>query len=73
MDLDTRRRLKVELYDEHDFTLRKAWWWEKLYWAATASDPTARVATWIGIWLGSLGIVLSIIQICQSWGTRGVI
>lgn len=66
MDLETRRRLKVELGEEHHFTIRKAWWWEKLCWAASSSDPTARVATWIGIWLGGFGIVLSIIQIWQA-------
>lgn len=66
LDLETRRRLEVELDEEYDFELRETWFWEAIVWAAKASDPTARIATWIGIWLGGIGIFLSFIQIYQG-------
>jgi hypothetical protein len=67
VDLETRRRLDVKLDNAYEFNIRKAWFWEKLLWAARASDPTARVATWIGISLGGIGVVFSVIQIWQGW------
>lgn len=67
LDLETRRRLKVKPGDVRDFELRETSPWEALQWAAKASDPTARIATWIGIWLGGIGILLSLAQLYQGW------
>ena len=67
LDLETRRRLKVKPGDVRDFELRETWPWEALQWASKASDPTARIATWIGIWLGGIGILLSLAQLYQGW------
>lgn len=39
----------------------------QLKWACKHSDPGIRVATWLGIWLGGIGIVLSLAQLYQGW------
>jgi hypothetical protein len=67
LDLETRRRLAVKVNETHDFGLRETRFWEAVVWAAKASDPAARVAAWIGIWLGSIGILLSLAQLYQGW------
>lgn len=67
LDLETRRRLGVKVNETYNFGLRETWFWEAIIWAAKASDPAARVAAWIGIWLGSIGILLSLAQLYQGW------
>lgn len=66
MDLQTRKRLGVELGKEYDFNVRAATWWEKVIWAAKASDPSMRIGTCIGLVGILLGILLSAVQIWQG-------
>jgi hypothetical protein len=42
---------------EYDFTFEPASWWEKIKWAANSAEPGARIATWIAIVSGIIGII----------------
>lgn len=61
LDLAMRRRLGVELGGPYDFTVRRANPWEALQWATKATDPAARIATWIAIWSGIIGTLLGVL------------
>jgi hypothetical protein len=64
IDLETRRRLQVSLDKPYDFTLKRIWPWQAVWWACRSSDPALRVATWIAVLsfvLGLIGIGISII------------
>jgi len=63
LDLETRRRLQVELEEVHDFYFSKIGFINKIRWAAGASDPAARIATGIAVWLGLLGVLLGTLSV----------
>ena len=67
LDLETRRRLDLKNGQQPEFRLRESYPWEALIWAAKASDPTARVATWIAIRGFVVSVVLSAAQLYQGW------
>jgi hypothetical protein len=56
LDHVARTELKLELNDRHEFTIEETSAWEKLKWAVKANDPTARIAVWIAVWSGIVGI-----------------
>ncbi len=64
-DLETRRRLKIKPGVQYEFTIRAATYKECLQWAIRASDPAARVATWIALWSFGIGIVLGVIGLLK--------
>jgi|SRR5205809_2577461 len=59
-----RNELHLKTGEQHDFAIRETSAWEKLVWAIHATDPVARIATWIAVWsaiLGVLGLILGIL------------
>ncbi|GEM_PF-4431242 len=58
-----RDRLKLSEKDQAAFTFAEVSWTEAVRWAAKAADPGARIATWIAIWSGGLGVVLGIVGV----------
>lgn len=62
-----RDRLKVKSNGCYDFVFREAYFWEALCWAAKSSQPGARIATWIAVWSGVLGVVGLILSGWALW------
>jgi hypothetical protein len=56
-DFVALKSLKLDKGSTHDFTIEEANPWQKLKWALNATDPVARIATWIALWSGVLGII----------------
>jgi len=52
-----RDRLGLDRGQTTSFVFREAYFWEALCWAAKASQPSARIATWIAIWSGIFGLI----------------
>ena len=63
--LDHLNRDYMELRNgqEASFTFERANWWQALKWAANSADPAGRIATWIAIWSGLIGIAGLILSI----------
>jgi hypothetical protein len=57
LDFVNRGQLNVELNRHSDFTIATTNPWEKLKWACSATDPAPRIAAWIAVWSGILGII----------------
>jgi hypothetical protein len=57
MDHVTRADLHLQLGETRVFSIRETNPWEKLRWAVSATDPAARIAAWIAVWSGGIGIV----------------
>jgi hypothetical protein len=57
IDHVNRNEMRLKLDETHEFTIETTHWWEKLRWACTATDPGARIAAWIAVWSGILGII----------------
>ena len=69
LDEVSRERLGLNECEVHRFTFEEAGWIEAIRWAINASDPAARIATLIALWLGGAGVVLGLIGIVLSaWG-----
>lgn len=66
LDLETRRRLAVKLGQSYEFRIDRKWPWQKLSWALNASDPAARIATWIAVLSFVLGTFLGLVGIWIS-------
>jgi len=67
MDHVARSELHVNLNEVHEFAIRKTTVWEKLLWAVRATDPAARIAAWIAVWSGVIGILSLVIGIIGLW------
>jgi hypothetical protein len=63
LDLETRRRLQVNVDERHDFSFSKIGLFGKISWAYNATDPMARIATGIAVWLGLLGVLLGLVSV----------
>lgn len=64
LDHYSRDVMKVRLSQTYEFTIENAGWTDKLVWAARSPDPAARIAAWIGILsgiIGVLGLVLAVV------------
>ena len=57
LDAITRDQLGVEKDTTYRFTFEPTNPREKLKWACQATDPGARIAAWIAVWSGILGII----------------
>ncbi len=69
-DFVARQALKLEIGTTHDFTIQEANPLQKLKWALHATDPVARIATWIALWsliLGLAGLALAAWPIIEKW------
>ena len=66
-DFVARQALKLEMGTTHDFTIEEANPWEKLKWALHATDPVARIATWIALWSGVLAVIGLFFAIIGLW------
>src|SRR5262249_35969561 len=66
-DFVARQALKVDIGTTHDFTIEEANPWQKLKWALHATDPVARIATWIALWSGILGVLGFILGAVGVW------
>jgi hypothetical protein len=53
----------LKIAETHEFTFRTTYWWEKLVWVCTATDPGIRIASWIAVWFGILAIIGTIIAL----------
>jgi hypothetical protein len=53
----TREHMGVEDGQSYSFTFQNASWLEKVLWAANSAEPGARIATWIAIVSGVIGII----------------
>ena len=68
-----RTELKLELNSEHDFAIDEASVWERLLWAIRATDPAARIAAWIAVWSGIVGVlglilgIIGVVPIIKDW------
>lgn len=49
--------LGLKVGTTRNFTIEEASPWQKLRWALHATDPVARIATWIALWSGVLAII----------------
>jgi hypothetical protein len=61
-----RTELRIKTGEQHDFAIQETNPWQKLMWAVRATDPVARIATWIAVWsaiLGVLGLFLGAIGV----------
>jgi hypothetical protein len=69
----TRTELRLKVGEKHDFAIEETSPWQKLIWAIHATDPLARIATWIAVWsviLGVLGLLLAAIgawAVIKEW------
>lgn len=57
IDHVNRNDMKLKVGDQHEFTFRTTYWWEKLAWVCSATDPGIRIASWIAIWFGILAVI----------------
>src|SRR5437762_772436 len=57
LDFVLRDEMKLTLGHEYDFEIRKTSAWDKIAWACTATDPAARIAAWIAVVSGVIGII----------------
>src|SRR5205823_4111110 len=57
LDFVNRNEMKLKLDEEYDFEIRSTGLWDKLVWACTATEPGARIAAWIAVISGVIGIV----------------
>ena len=62
-----RSELRLKIGEEHDFAIEETNPWEKLSWAVHATDPVARIATWIAVWSGIVAILGFVIAIIGVW------
>ena len=67
MDFLIADALKVDFDQSYPFEFHRVGPWGKVKWACQHSDPGIRIAVWLGIWLGGVGIVFSLLQILQPW------
>lgn len=51
-----RERLGLQFEEKKRFTFRKANWFEAVRWAMKASQPGARIATWLAFWSVLIGV-----------------
>ncbi|HUD50590.1 hypothetical protein [Parvibaculum sp.] len=66
MDQPMRRKLGLKLGDKPEFNLRRAYYWERLWWAANATDQTSALAAHMGLislGLGALSLLLGLLSI----------
>jgi hypothetical protein len=57
LDHLTREYMGVKVGDKHQFTFEHGCLWDKLKWAANSAEPGARIATWIAIVSGVIGVI----------------
>jgi hypothetical protein len=73
----TRTELRLKIGEQHNFAIEETNAWQKLLWAIHATDPVARIATWIAVWsaiLGVLGLILGALgvwPVVKEWIPRG--
>jgi len=71
----TRDELHLKTGEQHDFAIRETSAWEKVRWAVSATDPAARIAAWVAVWSGVVGIVcfilgvVGVIPVIKDWLT----
>ena len=61
IDHVNRTEMRLNIGETHEFTLRTTHWWEKVVWACTATDPGIRIASWMAVGFGVLGIIGTLI------------
>ncbi len=66
-DFVARQALKLDIGTTHDFTIEEANPWQKLRWALHATDPVARIATWIALWSVVLAVIGLVIAVIGLW------
>jgi hypothetical protein len=57
IDHVNRNEMGLKIDDTYEFTLSTTNWWQKLKWACSATDPGIRIASWIAVWFGVLGLI----------------
>jgi len=62
-----RTELRLKTGEQHDFAIEETNPWQKLKWAIHATDPVARIATWIAVWSAILGIFGLILGAISVW------
>ena len=62
-----RSELRLKVGEEHNIAIEETNPWEKLVWAVHATDPVARIATWIAIWSGIVAILGLVIAGIGAW------
>jgi hypothetical protein len=60
LDLETRRRLRVEVGDEEEFSFKPVRLLGRILWAYRATEPSVRVATWLAVWSAILAFLLGL-------------
>jgi hypothetical protein len=66
-DFVARQTLKLDKGAKYDFAIEEANLWQKLKWALHATDPVARIATWIALWSGIFAILGLILGVIGAW------
>jgi hypothetical protein len=61
LDLETRRRLGVEVGDEQAFSFTPVWFVGQILWAYRATEPSVRVGTWPAVWSAFLAMALGLV------------
>ena len=75
IDLKTRRELHIPKYGEvAEITFERASWAWAIVWACSASNPIARIASWLGlvsVALGLLGVALGVLSLWLTLAQPG--
>ena len=69
MDQPMRLKLKLKPGDKVEITIRRAYYWERLWWAVKATDQTSALAAQMGLIslaLGALSLLLGALSILLS-------
>jgi hypothetical protein len=60
VDFLDAEKMRLVTDQRYEFDFKSSSLTDKLKWAANAADPTARIATWIALISGSIGILLGL-------------